>query len=454
MEDLQQGIARYQRRYNNQKLATALVGGYLLLLLVPLITVWMARPVTDQPFLTELGKNFALIGLTIMVLQFVLAGRLRWISHFFGLDMVLRFHKAMGVLALLLLLLHPLLVLGGRGEWPLLYRLDVSWPIWLGKIALLLLLVQAATSIFQRRLLTFEKWRRLHNQALIILGLAILHSSVVGGDLRHGAMQALWLFWLVVAVAVYGYHKLYRPRQIRRHPYRVKEINRESHNVRTIVLEPPAGQEPMFFLPGQFHFLKFYRNNSRYDGEEHHFTISSSPTQRNILASTIKESGDFTASLKETKPGDIVHVQGAFGRFSFPLQPLRKDLAFIAGGIGITPVISMLRYMRDTASDHKVVLLYANRTEKDILFAEELALMTESKRPRLRVAHVLTRPTRTWKGEDGLIDQGMIRRYCGIDIRGMEFYLCGPPGMMKMLIRELKELGAMPANIHSERFWF
>lgn len=452
--ELPRKIEQYRERYNNRRWAGTIVLAYFLLLVLPLLTAWITAPAGNQAFWTELGKNFALIGFSIIVLQFVLASRPARISHYYGLDMVLRYHKAMGTVAAVLLFFHPLLVLGGRGEWPLLYRLDIPWFIWLGKIALILVLIQAATGLLQRRFLEFEKWRQLHNQALFILALVVTHSWMAGNDLQSASMQVLWVLWAGVAGAAYLYHKAYRPLRSRRQAWSIKEVTRENHNVWTIGIEPPAGEGGLFYLPGQFHFLRFYRGNRRYDGEEHHFTISSSPTRQGIITSTIKESGDFTSSLKETRIGDIVRVQGPYGRFSFLLHSPRKDLVFIAGGIGITPLMSMLRFMRDTDSDHRIVLLYANRTERDIIFGDELALMAEGSRPRLRVAHVLTRPSRAWKGEYGHIDQGMIRRYCGIDIRGMEFYLCGPPGLMKRLMRELKELGALPGRIHGERFWF
>jgi predicted ferric reductase len=448
-----QELARYLSRYNNPRNALALIAVYLLLLLLPLLLAWASEPRGTSPFLTELGRSFALIGFPILALQFVLSSRYPPISHHYGLDLVLRFHKAMAAFALCLLLLHPVLIAAGEGKWRLLYGVVLPWPIWLGKIGLLLLIVQGVTSLWQRRLLAFEKWRTLHNQAVLIFGLVLVHSSIVGDDLAHLPLQLLWGLFGLLAATAYGYHKIYRPAASRRNAYHVKEVIQESYNVRTLVLEPPAGTAPYFYLPGQFHFLKLYRGDRRYDGEEHHFTISSSPTQPGILTSTIKESGDFSGSLGTTKPGDAVHLEGPYGRFSFLLHRDRKILVFLAGGIGITPIMSMLRFLRDTGSERKAVLLYANKTEKDIIFARELEEMVQGGHPRLRVVQVLTRPPRTWKGEYGHIDQGMIRRYCGIDINGMQFYLCGPPGMMRMLDRELKDLGVDPRQLSSERFW-
>jgi predicted ferric reductase len=448
-----QELDRYFARYNNLRNGLVLISAYFLLLLLPLLVAWMSQPKTTFHFLTEVGRSFALIAFSIIALQFVLSSRFPHISHFFGLDLVLRFHKAMACFALCLLLLHPVLMAAGEGKWRLLYDPTLPWPIWLGKIALLLLFIQGVTGLWQRRLLVFEKWRILHNQAIIIFILVMIHSLSVGHDLKHLSLRILWGLFGLLAAAAYAYHKFYRPAMSRQNAYHVKEVIEEAYNVRTLVLEPPAGTEPSFHLPGQFHFLKLYRGDPRYDGEEHHFTISSSPTQPGFLTSTIKESGDFTATIGATKPGATVHLEGPYGRFSFLLHPGRKDLVFLAGGIGITPLMSMLRFLRDTESERKVVLLYANRKERDIIFRKELEEMVRGGHPRLRVVHVLTHPHLTWKGEYGYIDQGMIRRYCGIDIKGLQFYVCGPQGMMKMIERELKELGVEASQIFSERFW-
>ncbi len=95
------------------------------------------------------------------------------------------------------------------------------------------------------------------------------------------------------------------------------------------------------------------------------------------------------------------------------LHPEDKDLVFFAGGIGITPFMSMLRHMRDTESDLRVVLLYANRSEADIVFRNELTEMEEAEKPRLRVVHILSNPGSNWTGERGHVDREKIGRFVG-----------------------------------------
>jgi ferredoxin-NADP reductase len=143
-------------------------------------------------------------------------------------------------------------------------------------------------------------------------------------------------------------------------------------------------------------------------------------------------------------------VQGAFGRFSYVLHPNETHLVFIAGGIGITPFMSMIRHMHDTGNARDVLLLYANWTEKDIVFREELNRISASGCPRLTVVHVLSRPADTWQGPRGRIDAALLRQYCEVHDRA--FYLCVPGGMYKTLIASLRAMGVPRHSIRYERF--
>jgi len=175
------------------------------------------------------------------------------------------------------------------------------------------------------------------------------------------------------------------------------------------------------------------------------------PVDNSTHASTIKGSGDFTRSVGSLKPGDQVGIQGAFGRFSHLLEPGQRSLVFIAGGIGITPFMSMLRYMHDTKDDREVLLFYANRSEEDIAFRKELDGIAASASPHLRVVHVLDAPAAEWRGEKGRIDRPLLEKYAK-DFNLKLFYLCGPPPMMNGLASMLIDAGVPPRKIRTERF--
>jgi ferredoxin-NADP reductase len=157
--------------------------------------------------------------------------------------------------------------------------------------------------------------------------------------------------------------------------------------------------------------------------------------------------------MGETKTDDIAVIHAPFGRFSYVLHPDEKSCVFIAGGIGITPIMGMLRYMRDTKSTMPVVLLYGNRQEKDIVFKTELAEIEKGGNPVLKVVHVLSGAVESWQGESGYIDQEKIEKHCG-DLEGKAFYVCGPPRLVEKTIKNLRSLGVRDKRIHVELFSF
>ncbi len=429
-----------------------LILAYFIVAISPLLILLKLHVGTPNETIYEIARSLALSGFVILALQPVLVARLKWIERPFGMDILSRFHKSMGLFATLLLISHPpLLVLGGGGL-PLIVSLDQPWYILLGKAGLLLLVIHTFVSEYSSTLgLKFEQWRRIHYiLAPLIIILVFIHSFETGDDLKLFPMQLLWVILLIVAIAAYSYHKILKPAFLARNPYRVADVQQETQNVWTVKLVPPEGKPIYDYFPGQFQFITFQRGKDL-PVEEHHWTISSSPTQKAFVTSTIKESGDFTSTIGLTKPGDTAVVQAPFGRFSHVFHPEDKDIVFLAGGIGITPFMSMLRYMRDTKSDLNVILLYGNKYEADIVFRNELAEMEASQIPRLRVIHVLSNPESDWPGERGHIDREKLERLVG-SITTRTFYVCGPPGMRIKLIDTLRKMEVPHEHIRTEIF--
>ena len=446
-------------RINNRTIWAALarIALYIVAVITPLVLAAVLRPEGIEPtnsFICELGRSFALLGFAILAMQFVVSARLKWVERPFGLDMMFQFHKAMGVFASIILLIHPILLIWGKGWFVL---LDTTWYILAAKVGLSILLIHGFVSLFRRVIrLEYQKWRLLHNIiAAPVLILGFLHSWKAGSDFLIAPMQVpmrvLWVSILGMTFLAYIYHRVLRPLWHRRHAYRVIEVLHEIHDVWTIKFAPAEGEKRYDYLPGQFHFITLYRGNGL-PVEEHPFTISSSPTEEGYLSSTIKESGDFTATIGKTNPENAVAVQGPYGRFSYVLHPEERELVFIAGGIGITPLMSMLRHMRDTQADKDVLLLYGNKTENDIVFRNELSEIKVGEHPRLKVVHILSQAGDAWSGETGFVDRKKIERFCSEGLETKAFYICGPPVMMDGVIRTLRALGVTKERIHHERF--
>ncbi len=431
---------------------------YALAVALPIIVVSLTGPEgDDDPFLLEAGNTCALIALGILLMQPVLASRPRHPERAFGLDAIYRFHRFVGVTAGVLLLLHPLLLAASNKSLLLITSFQLPWFILLAKAGLGVVTALVVTSLFRGALrLRFEAWRALHNAlAVPLVAIGLIHSGLVGGPDRvfgRPAALAAWVAFGLVAVSVWLWHRVVRPVRLKARSWTVVEVKKESHNVWTVKLEPPVGADVPDYLPGQFHFLTLYRHKGPRP-EEHPFTISSSPTEKRFVTSTIKASGDFTATIGESTCGsDAAARQGAFGRFSSALHPEEKDLVFIAGGIGVTPFISMLRWMRDVKWDGGVTLLWSNRAERDILFRDELDALVRDGVPALKVVHVLSEPDASWQGAKGRIDEAILKPFVDAEAAGKVFYVCGPPGMIKSISAALRSLGVSRRRIRSERF--
>jgi predicted ferric reductase len=229
---------------------------------------------------------------------------------------------AYAIMALALLLTHPPLMAYGGAGLGLLYDIKQPWYVYAGRILLLVLLAHAFLSVFGQYLgLTFERWRRGHNVlAVIILAGMFIHSLGAGYDLGPTPIRVLWLALLGMTTFAYVHHKFLVPKRLLKIPYQVVGVEQETHNVWTIKLAAPKGERIYDYQPGQFHFITFQRSGGL-PVEEHHWTISSSPANKDFISSTIKESGDFTATIGKTRVGDTAVVEGPFGRFGYTFYP-------------------------------------------------------------------------------------------------------------------------------------
>jgi predicted ferric reductase len=325
--------------------------------------------------------------------------------------------------------------------------LSHTWPAIV--TAGLLVTVVLTAFLYRELRMSYETWRTFHNVlALAALTAVFLQALLAIPGTGKGPIGASLALYFAAGVAAYVQHRVVGPVTRRKNLYRVDRVERETHNVWNLTLKPPDGAARFDFMPGQFQFLTFHKGR----GEEHPFTISSSPALPGVHTATIKESGDFTRGIGMVRAGDLLAVQAPFGRFSYLLHPQEKDIVFIAGGIGITPIMSMLRHMRDSAAEMDVHLLYANQSEEDIVFKKELEELASEKAPRLRVTHVLDRPGEGWTGERGRIDLPMIKKNVSGDLQAKAFYLCGPPPMMNALITSLIENGVPSRQVRTERF--
>ena len=450
----EQEPAMKERAHNDllppRKWTQARVWGFLLIMVYSLVAIGpfafllILHGGLRENALIDLGRGAALIGFTLLVLQVVLAGRFRSVDAPFGLDSVMQFHKAMSVLAGVLLLVHPILISLGLGSL-VLFSNSTPWPIDLAKAALGFTLAMIVFSMtFEQMGVDYNVWRFLHKSIVLVLVFGFIHSSQVGDDLEAGAPLVVpWWALFLLAAGIFTYRNAYVPIWGRRR-FRVSDIRQETHDTWSLRFEPADGR-PLPRNPGQFMFLRLVRRGRK--SQTHPFTIAASPLEPGIVEATIKKSGNFTNTIDQTRSGDIGRIEGPFGRFSLVHYEIEHFL-FIAGGVGITPIMSMLRYLRDTGDDRPAVLIYGNKTADDIIFASELEQMPA----QVRVVHVLSRPDATWTGLTGHITRAIIEESAGEHLQTSHVFLCGPAAMMNAVVRALRGAHVDRRRIHYERF--
>jgi predicted ferric reductase len=435
-------MVEYPVGARQRNLQVAFTLGYLLISVTPCSWWFLYRTkVVGRALLPQIVEFLILAVFPILSLQPVLSARLRVLDRSFGLDTIYILHKIMGMTAVATLIGAVVLQAGEKEG------VSQALP---GVVAAGLSLVLVLTAFFYRELrIRYESWRRLHNVlAVAALSTLYAHALFITAGYSKTPMRIVLTLYLATGAAAYLWHCLIGPIGRRRNLYRIAHVARETPNVWSLTLEPLEGAARFDFLPGQFQFLTFKQGK----GEEHPFTISSSPTLPGVHTATIKESGDFTRGIGMVRPGDLLAVQAPFGRFSYLLYPDEHDIVFIAGGIGITPIMSMLRHMRDSRADKDIELFSANHGEEDIVFRRELEEIAKGEAPRLRVRHVLSKPGPGWTGERGHIDWPLLEKNLSGDLRAKAYYLCGPPTLMNALITTLIDKGIPARQVRSEQF--
>ena len=162
------------------------------------------------------------------------------------------------------------------------------------------------------------------------------------------------------------------------------------------------------------------------------------------------EPSSFKQYLQKMQVGEKLYATSLDGDFVLPRDISQQELVFIAGGIGITPFRSMIRYLIDNKEQAKITLFHCNNSAEDILWEE---LWEEGAQAfALRKVDVLSNPSRDWQGERGFIDQDMLKRQLEGELGEKRYYLSGPPAMVDNYSRLLRGLGVAGKNIITDYF--
>jgi ferredoxin-NADP reductase len=188
-------------------------------------------------------------------------------------------------------------------------------------------------------------------------------------------------------------------------------------------------------------------------GPSRTFTIASAPHESTLMIATRMRDSAFKRVLKGAAPGLRVKIDGPDGFMTMP-QKADRPLAFLAGGIGITPFLSMARDAAARKLPHRITLFYSNRRPEDAAFLDELQRL-ERDDPNLRLIATMTEPDKSahaWSGETGFIRRELLERHLP-DLGVPVYYLAGPPAMTMAMQSMLGECGVAETDVLFEEFY-
>jgi predicted ferric reductase len=436
------GIASY-RAAGERVLAVMGLGAALVAGWPVAVALAAAAPVQLAPLTAHVSGMLA--GYAVLVLL-VLMSRWPVLERGIGSDRLARWHATGGRAVLTLVLVHAAAATIGwtqvTGLSPLGALLDVlSMPgLVAATVATGMMVAVAVVSIRSaRRRLRYETWHALHLSMYLAVALSFVH-QLAGPDLAgRPVLQVVWALMYTHAFGLVLRYRVLEPmRAAGRHRLRVAAVVPEADGVVSIVIEGRQ-LDQLKAEPGQFFRWRFLTPDLWFAA--HPFSLSAPPTA-DRLRLTVKALGDGTRRLQQLEVGTWVVAEGPYGAMTAERRT-RRDVALIAGGVGITPMRALFETLPLTP-DQDLVLLYRARSREQLVFRDELVALANER--RVRVIFLL--------GSDpDLLSSASLTRLVP-NLADRDVYLCGPPGLAAALRASLAGAGLPSGQLHEERFAF
>lgn len=443
----------------------------IILCLIPVMVWASVTPLqslqTPMAWMLALGKVTGLIGTVMYALNLLYSTRLRFLEYFFGgLNRVYIAHHLLGGLAFIMLSFHPLLLslrfvaskipdikqaallLIPNGLFPVDALVDTNhiyhqsvlqqWAIAFGIIAFWTMVLTLLVTFFIK--IPYRIWLLTHKFLGIAFVISALHILFISSDVSK--VKGLWWYMaciIAIGVLSFVYKTVLGSMLIRRFTYIVDKVDVVAGNVTQITLSPKA--KTMAYKAGQFVFIRFLHSKDGISREWHPFSISSNPKDDRLEIS-IKGLGDYTNNLTKLSPGTVAEIEGAYGRFNYTNYK-NRDQIWIAGGIGVTPFLSMAKDI--VGSDSHADLYYSVKTESELINWDLLYKQANESPTNLRVIPFVGDQQPKFLDIDYIIEKSG-------GIENKDFYICGPPPMMASLKKQLKQRGVPGTSIHTEEF--
>lgn len=231
--------------------------------------------------------------------------------------------------------------------------------------------------------------------------------------------------------------------------HKLKLLSRRNVARATIefIFEKPAG---LTYIPGQYAgFTLINPLETDASGITRRFSLSSTPDEAHLAITLRMQNSAYKRVLNSLNAGDEIKFAGPTGNFTLHSDHT-KPAVFIAGGIGITPFYSMLKYATTHQSPQKMFLFYGNQSLDDTAYLNEIKKL-QTLNSQITFIPTLANPDQAWTGETGFITDSMIKKYIS-DLDTPIYYICGSPAMVTTLQETLAEMGINEDNIKVEDF--
>lgn len=421
---------------------TVLLSIFFLAALFPVILVAISNIIngTWRSWPRELGSLAGLLGLSLMILASVPINRLPPVTKAFNQDVVYTFHHKYTAAGFFLSVIHLAALWINNLEIGRFLNVFNNYPLYMKSAVFTLLIAGLLVyfTYFRKEFhIEYDVWKFFHSMfaiALVVFGL--IH---VFGVNYYTASP--WIRWYYIIITAFGglsilWLRILGPIRQLGKPYRIVEVNVMNNATTEIVLEfaGKPDQRPITYHSGQIAWISV--RHSPFSFSKHPFSITSDDTNQNRLSFAIRDLGNFTSTVKDLEVGETVYVEGWFGIFN-PYKLGDEGMVMIVGGIGIAPVMGMLRSLASRRDKRHFVLFFGSRDRESILFYDELNEI--SKVLNLDVIHVLER-TDDPAYEKGYITEDVLRRHYPKNRDAYDVFVCGPLPMVTIVNKSLDRM--------------
>jgi predicted ferric reductase len=315
----------------------------------------------------------------------------------------------------------------------------VQWGIFLGIVAFWGMVVLLLITFFIK--IPYHLWLFTHRFLGVAFLLAGIHALILSSSASSSAPLRIYVIVMsILGIAAFIYRSVIGKIIIKKYKYSIDDVSVESGGVVHLSLSPL--DLPMMYKPGQFVFIRILKSGvSGINSEWHPFSISSSPSDSKLRLS-IKGLGDYTNKLSNLKAGVIAEIEGAYGKFTYTNYK-NKNQIWVAGGIGITPFLSMAKDLPRT--DYNIDLYYSVRTASELIDWRMLNEIAVLKKPYFKIYPFVA------DQQTGFLSADYIEQHSG-SLADKDIFICGPPPMMTALRKQFKDKSVPGTSIHTEEF--